>query len=73
MFLPTIYVSPTDETVLSEDTMFWGKDEFFAPLVHVASGGELDISSSVSFINGEYDKCTVRYEGPRKCLYNDEI
>lgn len=46
---PVIFVSPTGETVLSKDSVFWGNDDVDNPSIRVASGGQLTIPTSVSF------------------------
>ncbi|CAN0546314.1 unnamed protein product, partial [Laminaria digitata] len=47
---PVIYVSSTGVTVLSENSVFWGNEYAYRGVVLVASGGQLDVPSSVSFI-----------------------
>ena len=66
---PVIYVSPTGETVLSKDSVFWGNDDVDNPSILVASGGQLTIASSVSFIaDVESDCSTVFDEEADMCL-----
>ena len=66
---PTIFVSTTGETVLSENSVFWDNEDTSNPVVLVASGGEIDIPSSVSFIDDiESDCSTVFYQEDDTCL-----
>ncbi|CAN0022276.1 unnamed protein product, partial [Laminaria digitata] len=66
---PVIYVSPTGETVLSKNSVFWGNDDEENPSIRVASGGQLTIPSSVSFIAGVDSSCsTVFDEEADQCL-----
>ena len=66
---PTIYVSPTGETVLSENSVFWDNQDTSNPAILVASGGQVDVPSSVLFIdNIESDCSTVYYEEDDTCL-----
>ena len=58
---PSIYVSSTGETVLSENSMFWEIEDTTNPAVLVSSGGVLDIPDSVTFIDDVDSDCTTVY------------
>lgn len=65
---PTIYVSSTGVTVLSENSVFFD-NEYGTPFIRVASGGVLDIPKSVSFIDNAESGCTtVYYAEDDSCL-----
>lgn len=40
-------IHPTGETVLSENSVFWTNEDSSDPVIFVASGGEIDTTSSV--------------------------
>ena len=66
---PTIYVSPSGETVLSENSVFFDNEDTSNPAILVWSGGEIDIPSSVSFIDDIDSDCsTVYYVEDESCL-----
>ena len=66
---PSIYVSSTGETVLSENSVFWDNEDTNSPAILVSSGGKLDIPSSVTFIDDvESDCSTVYYDETGTCL-----
>ena len=66
---PTVVVSTTGVTVLSENSVFWDNEDTFEPAILVASGGELDIPSSVLFVDDvESDCSTVHFAEDDTCL-----
>ena len=66
---PTIYVSPTGNTVISANSVFWDNEDPNSPAILVASGGAVNIHSSVSFIDDvESDCSTVFYQEDDTCL-----
>ena len=58
---PSVYVSPDGETVFSEDSVFWSIRETTSPAVKVASGGEVEVPSSVVFIHYNDGDCSTVY------------
>lgn len=64
---PSVYVSSEGETVLSKDSVFWSITDTTKAAVEVASGGELEVPSSVSFIGYDDADCTVDYVGDDMC------
>ena len=58
---PSVYVSSDGETVLSEDSVFWSIKETTRPAVEVASGGEVEVPSSVVFIHYNDGDCSTVY------------
>ena len=58
---PAVYVSSDGETVLSPNSVFWSIRETTEPAVEVASGGEVEIPSSIVFIRYADGDCGMVY------------
>ena len=66
---PSIQVSSTGVTVLSENSVFWDNEDSNEPAIFVSSGGVLDIPGSVAFIDDVDSDCsTVYYAETGACL-----
>lgn len=64
----TIFISSDGDTVLSENSVFWDTYGDTTPsAILVASGGELEIPSSVTFPNADTDCSKVKYIGDDAC------